>query len=147
MRQPGLQVRVIDYEALSVQAARPSNVHLFFDIDKGFVSLTTLPVTTTASAPPLAPPTLQQVLPARTQVGQGFNVQRDGQSALAVICTNATPDTTIVFGMTPLTTFYGGSTWLSAIVPPDLYARPGRYPIYLVNRAGESSRIEFIVDD
>ena len=87
----------------------------------------------------------EPLFPGQTQAGQGFNVQPDGQSALAIGSENASPDTVVVFSGTPLKTAYGNSSSISAIVPAELWARPGRYEVYLKNADGESNRLEFIV--
>jgi hypothetical protein len=91
-------------------------------------------------------PVLLRLHPSRTRSDQIFNIQPNGQAALAVDTENATPDTIIIFGNVPLTTTYGGPTLLTAIVPRELYAQPGRYTVHLRNRAGESNRLEFIVE-
>ncbi|MCS7312994.1 MAG: hypothetical protein NZ742_08805 [Acidobacteria bacterium] len=90
-------------------------------------------------------PVLVRLYPTGTRVGQGFNVQSDGQSALAVQAKDATPDTVVVWETRPLTTTYGGPTLLTALVPAELYSRPGRYSVYLRNHGGESNRLEFVV--
>jgi polysaccharide pyruvyl transferase CsaB len=84
--------------------------------------------------------------PARTQVQRGFNIQSDGQSALVVECTNATPGTVIVMGLTMLPTSYGNQTMLSALVPPELYDTAGSHLVYLLNDFGESNRVEFKIE-
>jgi hypothetical protein len=89
---------------------------------------------------------VHQILPARTHIGQGFNIQPNGQSALAVDCEGATPSTAIMFGDTVLNTAYGGPTLVTAIVPAELWARPGHYEVYLKNESGESNRLGFVVE-
>lgn len=91
------------------------------------------------------PPFLRQLTPASTSAGLGFNIQPNEQSAISVDCENATPATIIIFGATPLVTTYGNQHWLTALIPAELYARPGRYQVHLKNESGESNRIEFEV--
>jgi GT2 family glycosyltransferase len=76
----------------------------------------------------------------------GFNVQPDGQSALVVKCERANPATVIVFDGVMLNTSYGGPEFLTALVGPELYAKPGSYPVYLLNDFGESNRVQFVVE-
>jgi hypothetical protein len=92
-------------------------------------------------------PLLKQLSPARTTARLGFNIQPDGQSALAVEAASAAPDTIIVWGRTPLETVYHDPTFLTARVPAELYAQPGRYPVYLQNTAGRSDPREFLVEE
>jgi glycosyltransferase involved in cell wall biosynthesis len=84
------------------------------------------------------------LIPDRIAAGQNFNVQPGGESALVVVCTNATPATFIVFDGSPLRTDYGGPTLLSAIVPASLI-RPGRLAVYLVTGVAESNHAELDV--
>jgi polysaccharide pyruvyl transferase CsaB len=85
-----------------------------------------------------APPALLRLHPPRIIAGQGFNVQPDGRSAIVAECEHATPNTVIQFGGQPLATSFGGTTLLSALVPEELFAEPGRRAVRLVNDFGES---------
>ena len=89
---------------------------------------------------------LHRLHPSRTMVQRGFNIQSDGQSALVVDCSNATPGTVIVMGSTMLPTSYGNQTMLSAFVPPELFVAAGSHPVYLLNDFGESNRVDFRVE-
>lgn len=89
---------------------------------------------------------IKRLYPERTGVGQGFNIQPDGQTVLAVGADGATPDTVLVFGTRILDTAYAGPTGVNAIVPSSLYSQPGQYEIYLRNPTGESNRVTFSVD-
>ena len=91
-----------------------------------------------------AQPVLRQLNPSSTRAGQAFNVQPNGQAALSIACEDAAPDTVIVFDGTPLSTTYGGQGWLSALLPDNLYSRPGRYAVYLRTGPFESNRLEFV---
>jgi hypothetical protein len=91
-------------------------------------------------------PALRQLHPSVCRAKAGFNVQSNGQSALVVSCEQATPGTVIVFAGTMLTTAYGNQRLLSAFVPPELYSRPGHYPVYLLNDFGESNRLDFVIE-
>ena len=88
---------------------------------------------------------LKGLFPSGTVTGKSFNTQADGASALVVECASATPNTVIVMGSTILRTSYGSANLLSGLVPRELYARPGRRQVYLLNDFGESNPMEFEV--
>jgi hypothetical protein len=105
-----------------------------------------------ASARP-TPPALTEVIPAVVALfpsaivaGEGFNVQPDGQSALAVKVEHATPSTVIVFAGTPLDTFYNPGGILTAKVPAQLIAAPGRYPVAVTDGRTTSEPLDFVVN-
>ncbi|HEX7705164.1 MAG TPA: glycosyltransferase family 4 protein [Thermoanaerobaculia bacterium] len=98
--------------------------------------------------PRLATPLIRVLHPDQTAAGEGFNVQPDGTSALAVECENAGMFTTIFFGDEPLRTTFGNSSFLSALIPPKLLAKPGQHFVQLRDEmAGESNRVEFRVKE
>jgi len=79
-------------------------------------------------------------------LGQGFNVQPDGQYALAATCANAGPWTTIVWDDTPLLTTFASSALLTACVPHWLLARAGSHRILLRDQyLGQSEALDFRV--
>jgi len=92
-------------------------------------------------------PILRELGVARAQAGAPFNAQPDGRSALWVRCENAQPGTVVLFGGTCLPTTWGGPELLTALVPVELYARPGRYPVRLVYAGCESDAFDFIVEE
>lgn len=86
--------------------------------------------------------------PTKTKAGQVFNVQPNGESAIWVAAENATLTTAIVWGERRLGTTkepYGAS----ALVPKDLYAKPGQYQIYLLDTktGAKSNRMVFTVEE
>ena len=89
---------------------------------------------------PAKPPTLVSISPASTVAGQAFNVQPDGRSALGANFKEAV----IVFGSKPLDTAHGAN-FLSAIVPPELYATAGNVPVFIRDAGGDSNKIDFVV--
>jgi starch synthase len=97
-------------------------------------------------APASKLPLLHGIEPTSTRAGQGFSLQPGGCSGLSVRCENAGPGTVVVFGGRALETTYGGPTWLTAEVPPDLYAEPGNRDVYLTDGTGESLPMEFVVE-
>lgn len=88
---------------------------------------------------------LRRSHPSGTAAGQPFNLQGNGSSALVVECANATPTTVIVMDSTILPTSYGNANLLSAVVPSELFAKPGRRAVYLSNDFGDSNRVDFEV--
>ena len=98
------------------------------------------------TVPNRGPLLVRKLDPPGTRAGKAFNVQPSGQAALSVDCENAPPGTVIVFGDTPLATTYGSDCSLTALVPAELYRRPGRYEIYLKRGTSESDPVEFVVD-
>ena len=90
-------------------------------------------------------PVLHSLHPDSTEVGQPFNVQPNGDSAIAAQCANASTGTTIVFGTRALPTVYGGTNLLTAVVPPSLYSTPGKMSVFLRDERGDSNRLEFVV--
>jgi hypothetical protein len=99
--------------------------------------------TPTASAPR---PVLLALHPPVTTAGAAFNVQPDGQSALAADTLNAASGVAVVFNGEPLATVFGSDRLLTAVVPAELYSTPGRYPVYLVQDGVQSNTIEFLVE-
>jgi polysaccharide pyruvyl transferase CsaB len=88
---------------------------------------------------------LRRLHPATAIAGEAFNRQTDGSAAMVVECANATPGTAIVMGSTMLATSYGNPNLLSALVPAELYAKPARHPVHLVNDFGPSNELDFEV--
>lgn len=83
--------------------------------------------------PPVPRPVIETLYPPETLAGQGFNVQKDGSSALAIKCRNATASSVIVWEGARLATAFGGPASVSGIVPNDLFARPGKYRIEILD--------------
>jgi hypothetical protein len=92
-------------------------------------------------------PVLLNLYPGTTKAGKGFNVQPDGQAALAVTCKDVSSGAAIVFASKQLPTAADvkDSCTLSAIIPKELYSAPGAYPVYIRDSRGESNHKNFIV--
>ena len=88
---------------------------------------------------------LRRLHPSNTLPCQVFNAQPDGSAAIVAKCANATPDTVIVFGSTLLPTSYGGPEVLSGRVDPELFSKPGRVSVHLLNALGRSNQMDFEV--
>jgi len=84
-------------------------------------------------APEVPRPAIEILYPAETLAGQGFNIQADGSSALAIKCRNASGSSVIVWEGSRLVTAFGGPTAVSGIVPKDLFAQPGKYRIEILD--------------
>lgn len=138
MKLPNLKVRLIDYQELRTRQAEANERNLFFDIDNGFSLYDRNQVR--------SPLILNAISPVQTRVGTGFNVQPNGQSAISITAEHATPGTVVIMREIQLVTTYGNERWLTALVPVELLARPGRYSVYLSNGVSESNRLEFVVE-
>ena len=90
-------------------------------------------------------PVITAVHPIATRIGEKFNPQPDGSSAISVEGQNFTPEAVIMFGETALQTTYGSDTILTAIVPGALYFQVGSYPVFVRDGTKESNRLAFIV--
>jgi hypothetical protein len=88
---------------------------------------------------------LKVIHPDETDKGKKFNVQPDGNAAIAVECENATRDTVIFFGGHPLPTVYGNSSLLTAEVPAEYYSQPGVIQVSLKGSSGQSGSLLFAV--
>jgi hypothetical protein len=146
MNLPELKVRFIDYQELAAKhQAEGSSMDLFFDVDNGF-KLYGANQATPAGTAKQSVLALFKLNPAMTRTGSDFNMQPSGESALSLDCANTTPNTIVVFDNTPLATTYGNSGWVTALVPKNLYAKPGRYRVFLKNEVGDSNQLEFVVE-
>lgn len=90
-------------------------------------------------------PVLRKLYPECTAAGRPMNPQPGGFGALAVDCENAVPGTIVRFGNAPLQTSYGDARQLTALVPPNLFKRPGQIEVTLLNHFGESNAVQFLV--
>lgn len=88
---------------------------------------------------------LLQLMPATTTEATDFNVQPDGTSAIALATENATNKTMLVFGGRTITPVFGNPKFLSATIPPELYAQPGNVKVYLSDGKRISNELEFVV--
>lgn len=92
-----------------------------------------------------SPTKLLSLHPDGTAAGKAFNVQKSGNAGLAVKTSGATPTTVIIFGGEGLVTVFGGHSLLTAEVPRRLYAKPGRYEVYLQDLGKRSNTLMFEV--
>jgi hypothetical protein len=91
---------------------------------------------------------LKQFGPEDIRAGQVFNKQPNGESAIWAETENATPTTVMVLNGVPLESApQSEGRAVSAIVPRNLYEKPGEYPLYLLDRKTnrKSNEVKFIV--
>ena len=84
-------------------------------------------------------PRVERVVPDGTEVGRGFQVQPRGDSALSVHGIGFRRGSAVVLGGRRLETTFGNAGWMTASVPPELYAKPGRLELKVVDPAGRAS--------
>jgi len=75
-----------------------------------------------------------EIGPNKVKAGVGFNVQPNGSSAMWVKTENATKDTVIFWGNTKLATYFQSPNLLTAGVPNELFSKPGKFTIYLIDQ-------------
>jgi hypothetical protein len=139
---PDLQVRYAPYADVSARRLNVDLTNLVVDAEREFIPIQTddYPIKAISD-----PPVLLSVSPQTTSAGQVFNLQPNGVAAISIECTNATPQSILLWNGTPLPTFYGNSVSLTALVPKELYAAPGSYEISIATDRGESNKIRFLV--
>jgi glycosyltransferase involved in cell wall biosynthesis len=97
---------------------------------------------------PLSPPRITILHPARARAGEGFNLQPDGMSAIAVQCENAGMFTALRFGDATLPTSFGGAGLVTALIRPQLVDVPGHIEVSLVDAIrGTSDAVTFRVEE
>lgn len=87
--------------------------------------------------------------PHTTQAGVAFNAQADGEAAFWVnVSQELSSNATIVFNGVNLKSTISGKL-ITAIVPVNLYAQAGTYPLYVVDvidgKEVKSNSVDFIV--
>jgi hypothetical protein len=84
--------------------------------------------------------------PAETNAGKGFNVQPDGNSAIAIAVRNLGAYPKVVIGDRVLDAAIApDKQFVTTIVPAQLYAKPGTLLVFVRDSNGESNRKEFNV--
>jgi hypothetical protein len=84
--------------------------------------------------PETVQPIIVKLYPSETLQGKPFNLQPDGAAALAVGCRNASMSSVLIWAGTQLPSAYDGTAMMSAEVPALLYAKPGHYPIEILDK-------------
>jgi hypothetical protein len=67
---------------------------------------------------------IAEVYPSRAYVGEPFQKQPNGFSAISIIGKGLTPKDVIFWDDQPLRTAFGNSTFITAEVPADLLSKP-----------------------
>jgi hypothetical protein len=86
-----------------------------------------------------APPHIDQVSPHQVMAGEPFQAQPGGHSALAIAGTSLRRGARVRLNGQPLETAWGDGTRLSALVPKELTAEPGMYPVTVETPEGQLS--------
>jgi hypothetical protein len=89
--------------------------------------------------PPEAVPIIARLHPPATVVGTKFQVQPDGQSAIAVAGSNFVKDAKVLFDGRPLETAYGGPEAVTATVPDEYISQPRTIEVRVENPSGKVS--------
>lgn len=86
--------------------------------------------------------------PERTRAGEAFNVQADGNSGISFELDRAAPpaDFAVWFDGKPLTGVVAAGKIVTATIPAEYMAEPGRYPIALDVGGTRIPAGEFVVD-
>lgn len=84
-------------------------------------------------------PHLDLVAPNQVMAGEPFQVQPGGNSALAIGGTNLRRGSRVRLNGQGLETAWGDGTKLSALVPKELTAEPGMYPVTVETPDGQAS--------
>lgn len=91
-------------------------------------------------------PVINTMHPDTAQAGKGFNVQPNGVSALGMTGANFLPGAVIQFNDKALDTSFGDTDKLGAVVPKELFAKPGKVKVTVKNPDGKLSAVrEFTV--
>ncbi|OGW38794.1 MAG: hypothetical protein A2Y97_01435 [Nitrospirae bacterium RBG_13_39_12] len=94
------------------------------------------------------PLVLKKYGPEDIRAGQIFNKQPNGESAIWAETENATPTTVFVLnGVSLESAPQSEGKAVSAVVPKNLYEKPGEYPLYLLDKKTnqKSNEMKFIV--
>jgi len=86
--------------------------------------------------------------PEDIRAGQIFNRQSNGESAIWAKTENATPTTVMVLNGVPLESApQSEGREISAVIPKKLYEKPGKYPLYLLDKKTnkKSNELKFTV--
>jgi hypothetical protein len=141
LRRPDLKIKVVTPEGAAAARLRANANNLVFSLEGG----TVVREASVESATIPHIPFIEALFPSGTRVGQAFNVQPDGQSAMAIACVNCTPTTVVMLDDLPLPTTFGNPTMMTALVPSIAFAQPGHHTIALKNGSGVSNRLEWVV--
>lgn len=86
-------------------------------------------------------PRLDRLYPDHIEAGQSFNLQKTGESALAIHGANFSPGAVIFMDGIPLKTAFGNPEFISALVPQDLLRQARVARITVKNPDGSISAV------
>jgi len=86
------------------------------------------------AAPPAPSRAIVRLHPATAKLGEAFNRQPNGSSAIAVVGAGFVRGDKVYWGGQVLKTVFGGETTLTVEVPPALVSQPGDVAISVKNR-------------
>jgi hypothetical protein len=79
------------------------------------------------------PPVVSAVDPPGTAAGMGFLTQPNGESAISIQGSGFRRGAVAVLSGRPLATTFGNASWITAVVPTELYSKPKRLELRVVN--------------
>jgi hypothetical protein len=90
---------------------------------------------------------LNRLSPHEIYIGESFNVQPDGESAIWIEAENATENTVLIVNYMELNTTFGSENALSAIMPKALCSKAGKKKTYLLDKetGKKSNYLDFFV--
>ncbi len=94
-----------------------------------------------------APLHIDQLMPDKTMVGAGFNLQANQESAMSIVGTNLGAGSRIKINGEPLETTVGADgKSVAALVPPRFYSKEGTFAVSVDTPDGRSSNtLPFVV--
>jgi hypothetical protein len=94
---------------------------------------------------PSPPLRIVELFPAEAAVGQPFNRQPNGLSAIGVAVEGARPSTRVLMGGRELETTFGDEHLVTALVPADLLRRPASHVVQIRDGDQLSDPLHFTV--
>src|SRR5436190_21149634 len=96
-------------------------------------------VTEKEKAPTLPEAKIDKVVPDKVVEGQAFQQQPNGASAMSVLGSNLVKGSRIKLNGMPLETASGDGTSLAAIIPTEMFAKPGNYVVTVETPDGRAT--------
>ena len=90
-------------------------------------------------SPTLPDAKIEKLVPDKVVEGQTFQQQPNGASALSVLGSNLVKGSRIKLNGMPLETASGDGSALAAVVPPEMFAKPGNYVVTVETPDGRST--------
>lgn len=90
-------------------------------------------------SPTLPEAKIDRIVPDKVVEGQPFQQQPNGQSAMSVLGSNLVKGSRIKLNGMPLETASGDGTSLAALIPTNLFSKPGNYVVTVETPDGRST--------